>query len=50
MTQPTGIPDSEIIKQLALIQATGEMQIPPIPPGQLQSILAKARKDMEEKP
>lgn len=48
--QPAGIPEPEIIKTLALIEAQGEMTIPPIPPAALQAILAKARADMTEKP
>jgi len=50
VAQPVGLEETEIVKQLVLIEAQGEMSIPPVPPGQLQAILAKARKDMTEKP
>ena len=50
MTAPAaiGVSIGEAARTLALIEAIGEMQVPPLPPGKLQSILAKARKDLEE--
>jgi len=50
MPEPVGLPDAEIIKQLAVIEAIGEMSIPPIPPAALQIILDKARAKMTLRP
>jgi len=50
MADPVGIPESEIIKAVAQIEAFGEMMIPPLPPGQLQAILAKMRATLTEQP
>jgi len=50
VAEPTGIPSSQVISQVAQAEALLEGRIPPIPPGQLQAILAKLRKDLTEKP
>lgn len=50
MPDPVGLSEAEIIAQVADAEARGEMQIPPIPPGQLQQILDKLRKALELKP
>jgi len=44
---PDGVPLPRIVETLALIEALAEMQIPPLPPGKQQAILAKARQEME---
>jgi len=44
--KPIGISIAEAAKTLAVIEALGEMQVPPLPPGKLAAILAKAKKDM----
>ena len=46
---PVGLSEAQIIAQVAQAQAVGEMQIPPIPPGQLQIILDKLRAALELK-
>lgn len=50
MVQPVGLSDAEIISQVAQAEALLEGRIPPVPPPQLQAILAKLRKDLTEKP
>jgi len=50
MPDPTGISASQVISQVAQAEALLEGAIPPIPPAQLQAILAKLRKDLTEKP
>ncbi len=50
MPQPVGLPESEIIAQVAQAEAIGEMQIPPLPTGKLQEILDKLRLALELKP
>jgi len=50
MPDPVGLSEAQIISQVAQAEALGEMQIPPLPPGQLQAILDKLRKDLTEKP
>ena len=48
MPKPTGIPESQIIKELAQIEAFGEIMN--TAPPQLAAIVAKARKALEEQP
>ena len=50
MPESVGLSDAQIIAQIAQAEAIGEMQIPPIPPGQLQVILDKLRAALELKP
>jgi len=50
MPQPVGLPEREIIRTLAIIEANLEMTIPPVPLPQRQAILDKARLDMTVKP
>ena len=50
MPQPVGIPESEIIAQVAQAEALLEGNIPPIPPARLQDILDKLRAKLEVKP
>jgi len=47
---PTGLSATQVRAQVAQAEAIGEMQIPPIPPGQLQVILDKLRAALELKP
>jgi len=42
--------EAQIIAQVSQAEALLEGRIPPIPPAQLQIILAKLRKDLTEKP
>lgn len=44
---PVGLSEAEIIAALAVIEANGEINN--VPPGQLTSIVDKARKSMETK-
>jgi len=50
MPDPVGLSGAEIIAHVATTEALLEGSIPPVPPAQLQSILAKLRKDLTEKP
>ena len=50
MPDPVGLSEAEIIAQVAQAEALGEMQIPPLPPGKLQTILDKLRATLELKP
>ena len=48
MSRPTGISSSEVIKALAGLRAFGEIM--KVAPPELDLIVERARKDMEEKP
>jgi len=47
---PVGLSQAKIIAQVAQAEAIGEMQIPPLPPGRLQTILDELRLKLELKP
>jgi len=48
--EPVGLPESEVIAQVAQAEAILEGRIPPVPPAQLQDILDKLRAKLETKP